>query len=822
LLPCEYQAEANGAVNIVIQIGQALKEVTWFGWDTCKLYSIGDALAYLGIKSVEQFTPGLWTGEFAPTPAGIGPPVKLTATTVYNSTRLERQWALRYIAIVNIGHEAHSVTATMLFFSVCEDITFVELTTAQLHLLPLKDWPSLKTMLDQVRAVGVTTLDDSGVVAHQLRKLLNLHSRNMNDCDAYHEFLRRNGTDYPHRYAPSWDNNTPILDERLMMEYEDKAAINVATETAMQIVRLPKHKTLKQWFHDRVIWASSGASSERYRLSSVKKTDDRLKQAARANKKTVAESWTDATLISWLCNYHWDRAKMSTKNEPGNKNRTLLAQYDPGQLMAIFASQGLETNMYHSGIVAEQTPKDTCDWLRLDYNAAESGVWTSADWSDFNWAHHAWLMARIHNTRAHIYTKYANNSTSKRSLIAKAYCEQRIAYLHMNRSINMKKAPIINDAIPIEYRSISGLWSGHRNTASDNCEIHEVYNRSIAAAWREVLYEDHFHKPGFNEFKCGDDEDKKHKTELRAALYILKYIASGHVLNSAKQVVGYERHEFLQRMAHGKLLVSKPLAAMCATFASGNWYKAGGHYHNEMIEAVSSTCDEVVTRGGHCATMAKVAVNYLNYYYKDLNGRNLEWWKFRNSNAERKHLIWEFAPEQTKIELPKIEIQPLVIYKDAPSHATQALINNNHRYISKSGSHVKSAMLQETYGSMYRTTLEKDRVLAVAEQWPTRENKRIAVPTEILTPTITRSELMKLIATEAVARNIPTLDTALYMKGMNRVIFNEAGGWEGLIKMGLIDALSFYENPVDLSYRVIPDKWLMLDPTILSRLYQIQ
>lgn len=98
-----------------------------------------------------------------------------------------------------------------------------------------------------------------------------------------------------------------------------------------------------EWWEQRARWMPTGSSSLHKKL--IKEYQNVDQGAERMTKKAAAEHLDFNDLVRILQSTPCAIARTSTKNEPGKKNRPLYAVNDENTIVAMYASQYVESAM---------------------------------------------------------------------------------------------------------------------------------------------------------------------------------------------------------------------------------------------------------------------------------------------------------------------------------------------------------------------------------------------------------------------------------------------------------------------------------------------
>jgi hypothetical protein len=386
---------------------------------------------------------------------------------------------------------------------------------------------------------------------------------------------------------------------------------------AGRVSRRSDHRTLDEEWRVRSAAAPSGSSS----LSAVVKATGRLGGVARPsdrpNKKAALSCVTDLWMEEALRATPVNIARASTKPEPDDKARALLAQGDTGVFIATHGIRGFEGSANWGGMAASQRPEVIGQWL-VGCSVARRGVLWSADLDDYNWQHEMWELSLMWESRARGFEKQCGRAAVDRA----ASCR----WVASSFAANV----IMVDGKPA--RAFLGLYSGHRGTTEDNTAKHEL-DRLLTLDELEKLGMRCTHN---DPSESGDDESNWTETWLEGAAYLQLHRMRGHRMNAAKQLAGSHHGEYLQRCVSEDVHPQQPLASILATLVTGNWYRPSGTWLNA---ALTSCCDnwlEAHARGLPRSAAARMCGMILDQimvtYNEDAPPTPLEWRRYARSN----------------------------------------------------------------------------------------------------------------------------------------------------------------------------------------------
>nr|CAH2618914.1 RNA-dependent RNA polymerase [Elkhorn sea moss toti-like virus]CAI5383874.1 RNA-dependent RNA polymerase [Elkhorn sea moss toti-like virus] len=727
-------------------------------------------LCYYGVlpdvEVPDKISPEWCKGHFGKpnTPKGSR---NLTMTTVHKVLHRPLLPYEATIVAANKGGQEWAVAGTIMFLASLNTGVAEWVVGGGMALCPLPEWPQkFKDKLSAVRRVGrLHNVAASSDEVLMLRKMTTTTHRNMESADVLEQkAVRFNGVNA--HLAMRADGT---FSRRAYLEASNAAMRHVARMVVSGAVGIAQENTIEEWWGSRLQWAPSGSTSESRRLRERLLQDSRLSAADRPGKKIAVQFLEDDHIHQVLRSPPVDVARFSTKHEPGAKNRALFASDDNNFFVASFASLGLERSMNVAGMVGKQTPKDVIEWLGADLYTGMREWWLSADYAAFNEGHERTDLARLNVHHACAWHELLRSTVGKE----KAEAALWVAMAHLNGWMRLPTETI---------RALCGLFSGSRDTARDNTELHKVY--SLVATWyiEHVVPEV---RPKY-EAECGDDEDAKFASWTGALIYYLVHVFSLHELKPAKQMAG-RRHEFLQRVARPGKTPLRPLAPMFAQLASGNWYKDNYTWYNNAVNALSDMLWNMHVRGLRLDWARRLAVEQLDATMRvplstgedgRISWRLLEWWAFRH--GPNGHPLWEGTGGE-HLEMPHISIK-IVPYRGFPTHATNAWMGK----LRKRFGNIMSKGLWEEYAlathqsgmdSLYVRNKAQMQKQEAARTWPKRYSTKEGIAW-MYSP-IPEPDVPRLVATAmngAEERRPATYDEACARLNVDARFAEYAGG----------------------------------------------
>ncbi len=604
-----------------------------------------------------------------------------------------------------------------------------------------------------------------------------------------------------------------------------------------------------EWWARRVHTAPGGSSSLRHILDPYRGKVPEIRNKDRPNKKCVVEALPDDFWFRCAAQPPCQHGRQSVKNEPGKKHRALYAADDECSFVAAYASAGMEKRMNVLGMCPQQRPGDILAWWREHERRKDGGCWMSVDFTDFNKEHSALELYELNKALCEAWFAHGGAEAGTKW---KAYAAAWTAASHLMRFIR-------TDTHPEGERVLSGLWSGHRDTARDNTMLHCAYQR-LTVAWldREL--------PGWGQLNyvqmCGDDEDAHFNSPMAAALYYsaLRYL--GWHLNPAKQLAGTRTHEFLQRVPDQHAGCLGPVSSMIAALASGQWYKVPGYQQDLAIGSISDQVWELVVRGAELKVALRLGEQLLNAYMRvPTSGgpRKLEWWRFRgyphtggssavdrfSQKAEASHTALRGAAPAGHVLWGEVGARtggqkaPAAFYTQQRTHglpgrAAGAWARKMAPLFAKYAPGRLTAYGEElkaaSYGPLFHGYIQGEKLRYLQEEWParttTREEREGAIRERLGEHDRRRphlreqqAELLTVLQYHACRATPPSDPQLLAAAGCDIIAFTMMGGWHnpgliaelGLWKHARVRRRSWLEQFPHLAYAAE-----LLDPALRS------
>lgn len=566
------------------------------------------------------------------------------------------------------------------------------------------------------------------------------------------------------------------------------------------------------WWSSRALWAPSGSSSAHKVVEQACRAENQnLKSHARANKAAVLPFLDDKFFMTALLTSEpMKRPRKSTKREKGNKNRALYAVDDVPFLISSYASVSMERSINQDGVYAQQAPSDVARWVAMHQMGSElSAFFMSLDYSDYNSDHELSALAMVDLAFARAWN--ATSSVEHTSLF-KAMASVWSAYAHFNSWVDF-------DGTGEPQRVLSGLFSGDRNTARDNCILHMAYSRVCA----KMATEWGFPPEIIDIMMTGDDEDGIFRHWIGALAYQAAHYEGGFVLKPAKQLAGHGHnpsHEYLQRWLGRNKEPTRPLAAAIAELASGNWYKMNQVWLDSVIPAVNDNLWEIHLRGLPLKTARLVAGVIFNRTVQTRGPsgwRKLEWWEYR-TNGEY-HPLWDtITPEAPKLSDGSAAVYRHPIRKGVDSWVRKQKGRFKSLLNDQALSRIARAVNQDIHTALYpkeRNLLMKRDAL---ESWPKRRTQHWAAeatpPASALAAKLSDEMLQLIINTQEHVR-IPSTERELIARfGVDAMVVKEIGGINNLLSGLPPHEMAKWSNTMPLNSKPLAG-WYY-DPAIRS------
>jgi hypothetical protein len=767
---------------------------------------------------------------FTSPPIGIGRKAQLNLMTVDYAIGGFNQSELEFLQN-NRGWIEFSLASIILWLRVIKQQCRDWLLESEILKLPVSMWKqTLGPWCNDVRRYNGVGFDDEetdALVAVQIRKLLNLSGRDLQEADFDKEMESIDPTNTV-KVVPSSDRSMSCAKWYSELRFSIEKLIDIIEP---QLAENVNFRTIKEWWETRRAWVPTGSSSERKRLKSFKEADHRIKAKDRPNKMQVIETISLTDMARVLIGEPKSFARASTKPEPGFKRRALYAGDDFSTYIASYASADFEKNITIGGMVAKQTPEDIVTWMQADLLRSNhpDRLWLSLDYADFNKEHSKIALAMLNTALCGMWLRLAKKHESEDIMCEKALCALWTARAHLNASC------IYGDGTV--RRHFSGLWSGHRDTARDNTMLHWCYSdimqrmaEKYAKVNVEMLYVG----------MCGDDEDGLHKDWVSMATYLGMHQVCKLHLNPYKQLTDWYTHEFLQRQANRNMLPVRPIAPMIATLSTGSWYKQSYVYYDTVINSLTKNCTEIIARGAEPGIMIKVITNLINRMMTiemvSISGDTikipLEWWDYRHGASGKDNIesLW-YGTGDAK-DAPDVTDHKFVIIDDTPRQAKDDWEEAKSKWLQGVGAVQKDRyareLLRESYKALYGQYRESRREELALKAFGIRRNmitnssiEKLIQNGELITVTgkmesMFFNRLWRMLDQSNMQKRPMNNAILLDRLGLDPPLFELINGWEGFFRIADNKTIAKWEDVKQYVPEDIPEELQLADPALLS------
>lgn len=738
-------------------------------------------------------------------PKGNGETLQMTIQTVLSvlDRRFEK-WEAQMLA-ANVGHPQWSIAAMILGMNCLEQTLLQAMLAAEWHLVPLVNWrAAFGVMFSAIRRCPIVFGSKATPAeVFMTRKMLSCTYRSKEQPDW--ELEEKNRTmDFPIHMLPKGDSCSRADWVTELKQTCDHLAHLVVAGMA----QTPNLDIMPEWWRSRWGWAPQGSTSLRHKLKEYDVEDDRLPLNARPGKKTAWEALDDCYAEVALSAPPIKLARASLKPEPGGKQRSLYAVDDIHTIVASYASVHMEKYMNCWGMRAKQTPADVAQWLVRSAHTKMPNVWVSLDYTDFNVEHELVALMQLDASLAGAWRNTGIAATPWKVAAAMWTSEA-----HANAWVARSGAEM--------YRTLGTLFSGDRNTARDNTQLHAVYSKILARATADH-YDEEFELLETN--YTGDDEDCLANDWIGAWWYMKTHELAGFVLKPQKQMVDTECHEFLQRNTAPDAVTVRPLFAALAQRASGNWYQDVYIWYDAVVQSVSANAWELHTRGMPIIYARRLAAVMLNAYMrvpdeKEKDGwLRLDWWPFRHGVAMQP--IW-YGLSGPVLLPPSIEgkVKP---HELLPLRATDSWIekrqeNSGLRLNAERLDEYREYCAKQSYAKLYvRARADAHRDYAL-HKWPVRTATGTIPWREFGFPLPARiaiDDLWWLMAAHRAKRRPTTMDEVLSRLELDAKFVEVAGGLEKVLSTIKPHLLARFQMPIDPL--PVPIAWMFYDAAVAA------
>jgi hypothetical protein len=598
-----------------------------------------------------------------------------------------------------------AVAATIVMLRCLAPAIVVWLRNGNVYNCPVENWiPAMKKQLSWITRAGMIG-DYISIEVYKLRALVNVTARADEEAEWRDDISYRTTWACP-KFQP--------LAERPFDAYVNVLKRSVKETVAAHIRAVAKEREIEdvdRWWQSRHHTTPSGSSSLRYTVVQQLKEDSRFSGTDRPNKKAVVENLDDDWMRQCLASFPINVARLSTKKEPGLKNRPLHANDDSSYAVEAYASVHMEKALAFNAMYGKQNPADVIEWMKWqDYSLKHDCYWVSADYWNFNVEHAKWELALLNLERAKGWLELGSEEVCYEKAWACLWMGESQFESYYRFPIRQNAFDVPDEMEGESYWVHNGLNSGSRNTLQDHDYMHRAYADGATETMLQVGESDN---PLYLAF-VGDDEDKLAEDEVKACVYIWALQTSGHNLQASKQEGGkrdseedirnchHPTHTFLQRKACGTELPVRPLAKILATLASGNWYTEPGVWFDSCITSVSDNWWECVTRGMPLQMAQKLAIAMLDRLMvvlpeqgiDDVRTKPLEWFSFIPE-----HPLWENANVE-RLPMPDITTKPQP-HHSWPRKATDAWLKKQEHILK----HLRATRVEEYTNYLLRETV---------------------------------------------------------------------------------------------------------------------
>lgn len=728
---------------------------------------------------------------------------QLTVTTV--STSLNRPWLPWETQLIeaNVGGVEWTVAALLLGLNSVPSGVRDFVVSSGWNTVPLSEWVAeFKVWLTALRRCPLVHGWARVLPSDwdHLTKVLACTARSLTEAP-WDKEVRRRTRELPCHWglAPDGRIDRAAWDRDLYAEARVTTGLMVAS-----MLRTGQAESADDYWEQRYARTPSGSSSLRKLSREVAAVDPRLEMQVRPGKKATVEALPDDYLRRLIHSKPVIAARTGTKHEPEAKNRALYADDDNAFFVTAYASHAAEKNMDHEGMRARQSPAEVVEWLAQSALDLPHSLWLSTDYSDYNWEHEATALRTVDLAGAAAWAGAGLGSAAHRD---KAIAALWAARAHFNKWFS------VDNPEPELVRALSTLFSGSRDTARHNTQLHSVYSK-LGVRYAKI-FDSGVGLHALN--MCGDDEDGRHYDWISAYSYTATLMMMGLTLNIVKQLAG--DHEFLQRRITAGGLPSRPMFAMIAQFSSGNWYVDKHMWYGSITAAISNTLWDMVTRGMPLDLARRLAAESISAQMRvpragaDGGWRHLEWWAYRHGAGE--HPLW-YGTAGPRLPAPTItaDIAPPPA---APGRSSAAWTANKMRRLNLHSESVAAqyelACRVDGYASLYTRERARAHMDFAATKWPERLHPAL-VASGAPPPRMPDAEVWALIRSEPPGRRPVARQEVLSRLGLDDRLVTALGGWVAALGQLKPDILARYEEPLDPVDVPLPLRWL--DPAITA------
>lgn len=730
-------------------------------------------------ENSERYTKKLSWEEsnkmFTELPAGFGSTAVLGPPDVYDmlETRLQRH-AYDTVIGTNVGGRAWTVTAMGMWISSLPDGLITALMDAGWFGVRLEMWKeTFAKLLIALRRVGAIhpaySIPPNCLVA--FRKLANITYREKDEADWEAE-KRRRTIDIPIHYFPTAHGYQSRSKWLINLNQYLRQLTSRIVHTTAGTLRL---EDMHNWWNSRFAWAPAGSSSVHGEVEQKLREHMEFGSGSRATKKTVAAMLDDNWMSRQLLQMPARMPRASTKHEPGGKARALYAVDDRTFMVASYPSVAMEKFINIDGIYAQQAPTDIAEWVRKHIiYSTQNSFFLSLDYSDFNTEHETSALYSLDLAWA---SAWVSAPINRKIATAKAYCSMWTAESHYN-------AWVLFPGDEEHTRIESGLFSGDRNTARDNCMLHAAYSKLMVKAACELVDD----CEPMDIMYTGDDEDGIFSNWVGALAYMACHSYASFTLKGEKQLTGdkmWPSHEYLQRTLTMTPMPMRPLAAAIAQLCSGNWYNTNYVWLDGIIQSVNDNCWELHLRGLPLKAAKTAAVHILNRAMqarkREGGWKKLEWWQYRTCG--KYHPLWDYVSESIPpVELGTEAIQTPPYAPGVAAWKKKAQDRFGTIIATRALKQYEKTCMRDAMAPLYKAERNREMHRAAVDIWPSRHSTPDMARNDALIA-LPEDFLKQLITTSYAERHPNSLAQLASRLGMDLPLLEAAGGMAKILPL---------------------------------------
>jgi hypothetical protein len=577
-------------------------------------------------------------------------------------------------------------------------------TELELWKIPLSKWIAhIKPFASQCRQLGQIFGRGEAEVEHAfaMRKLIALIGRSDADADWAKEVADRTTDTTPKRAC----GNDGIISTDAYRSMRRKTLEHIVECAKPLLVKsggsFGEYVTERWWNTPR--GTSSLAAKVKQQLK--EKENPMLDLQLRPIKPVTYEVESVDDILAAAAIMPAAHARGSTKPEPGYKCRALLAVDDATAFIAGYASAKVETVTKAEGMVLRQDPADVSEWVNFDIGC---NVWrVSNDYSNFNILNSLRSMQEVDLAFARMW-----DTVPYRYARQKAAACRWVAASHALATFTCPAG---------SYTAVTGLWSGHRNTARDNTMLHVCYLNSVKSVMR-ALY-----GPASYSSKqriCGDDETIAYDNWVAAVTHTHVADALGFTSQVDKGMLSLRHDEFLQLIRMPGRPPKYPVAHTILTFCSGNWYKDPVRDISSTVKDISDHLWDMVLGGVPQTVAQQLGCRVLDYLVQVKDEKNelvpLEWWKYRGCGLPEGHPLWGCdVTEASPLFLADVDVG------DLPAAATDDSLAREEAAWARIDPAIRRRVRQQrataSYRNVAKNALTRQYDAMTLQTWPQRQ-----------------------------------------------------------------------------------------------------